>query len=470
MPNPFKWIASLFKNTSPVADSGAAKSRNGWKLPLSDAVRDATTLLAFAGHSGITLTPEQMNPILEIGKALANDDGTLVVDVEKEQAFWGAYSSVVAKISPVTSASINATLENRAGQPASLWRKQTIAQKTVLTYGFCSLLVLVSIIYFQSYMQMGMTIRENLLTSFNSQKQAIDELFTAKIAKEDSRLKAAGQEGQENYVRKLHEKYIFELKSAQLRASQDELNSWDKGGGRVLTGLGMTSGVIKGNTTQDTPTWLSLTTGQSASKASDLPLASPGQPKEGQPDPLMLGKSAQIQSGVEINPQSMASANRDNFMILAELKNAVIPTYLALNESERILRLISEFILPLLYGLLGSCAYVLRDLTNTIGAVTFSKSTLINYNLRLIMGPLVGIAVGLFLGVSPPDLFQDTNSGTSPVSPANNTNITSLSTVALAFLAGYSVEVLFSALDTLVGAFARKTPPKSKGNKEVTPG
>ena len=76
------------------------------------------------------------------------------------------------------------------------------------------------------------------------------------------------------------------------------------------------------------------------------------------------------------------------------------------------------------------------------------------------MGPLVGIAVGLFLGSSSSATFHEPSLTSNPAQPATLSDISSLSTVALAFLAGYSVEVLFSALDALVGAFARKKPTK----------
>jgi len=79
------------------------------------------------------------------------------------------------------------------------------------------------------------------------------------------------------------------------------------------------------------------------------------------------------------------------------------------------------------------------------------------------MGPLVGIAVGLVLSQSPSD-FPNNPEGNSAL-PAGTTSFASVGSGSLAFLAGYSVEILFSTLDRLVGAFARKSQAKNKASK-----
>ena len=461
MPTVSDWITSLFKIEPPPEGQSGIAGREVWKMPLSEAVREASSLLAFASRRGIPLEPSMMKTIIEMAKLVDNGTGILSVDTDKEQAFWEAYSSVVAKIHPVTSDSINATLDSHhSSLSGHVWSKRNIAQRTVFKYGLYSLVVLVAIICFQSYMQMGMTVRDHLMSSFKSQKQAIDALFTAKIADEDNRLKAAGKEGQENYVRKMYERYIVELQLAKLQASQDEMLSWDKTGGKVLIGLGLTTDDEKQEPLQNYTNILSEGGGSGSAMGTDLPSTAPAKPSQDQTDATSLSKALPGKPDIQMLQQPQLHDSYDDLLILSELKSVVIPTYLELNQSEQTLRLISEFILPLLYGLLGACVYVLRDLTNTISSVTFSKATLINYNLRLIMGPLVGIAVGLFLGSSTSNLFLGSSPEANPSSLGNATSMNSLSTVGFAFLAGYSVEVLFSALDKLVSAFVRKGSAK----------
>jgi hypothetical protein len=96
---------------------------------------------------------------------------------------------------------------------------------------------------------------------------------------------------------------------------------------------------------------------------------------------------------------------------------------------------IELYLLPLLYGLLGSCLHVLRSLSAGIERRTHVPSRL--YQVRIYTGGLAGLVVGWFgLG------------GEAAGSLA------SLTPFALAFLAGYSVEVLFAFMDRLVAVFA----------------
>jgi hypothetical protein len=109
------------------------------------------------------------------------------------------------------------------------------------------------------------------------------------------------------------------------------------------------------------------------------------------------------------------------------------------------LDVITRFFLPLLYGLLGTCAYIIRTVSVEIQNVLYSRETHSRYQLRLFLGALAGLSAAWF--VNPTD-----HGITIPA-------------VALSFLAGYSVELVFAAMDRLVGAFgaesgkARPTAP-----------
>lgn len=98
---------------------------------------------------------------------------------------------------------------------------------------------------------------------------------------------------------------------------------------------------------------------------------------------------------------------------------------------------ISTYFLPLLYGLLGACAYVLRSLAREISKRIYTAQSNIRFQLRMYLGALSGLAV---VWVIPGE-----------ISIGLGENITRL---ALAFLAGYSVEIVFAAMDALVGAFS----------------
>ena len=101
------------------------------------------------------------------------------------------------------------------------------------------------------------------------------------------------------------------------------------------------------------------------------------------------------------------------------------------------LKSMSSFLLPLLYGLLGAYAYILRTLMHDIRAVTFTEASAVRFRLRWPLGMLSGIAIGWFFDE------ESLPSGLSDLKP-----------LALAFLAGYSVEMLFTGLDKIIAAFS----------------
>lgn len=105
----------------------------------------------------------------------------------------------------------------------------------------------------------------------------------------------------------------------------------------------------------------------------------------------------------------------------------------------------SLYLLPLLYGLLGAFAFVLRKLTEDTRQMVYTKESDLKYVLRIHLGALAGLAVGLFF------VPEDTSIAL-PVS---------LSPLAVAFLTGYSVEFFFSALDRIINIISRNNQNRS---------
>ena len=100
-------------------------------------------------------------------------------------------------------------------------------------------------------------------------------------------------------------------------------------------------------------------------------------------------------------------------------------------------------VLPVLYALLGTCAYLIRTFEDQMSSRTFTPSAA--NSARFLIAAIGGAVVGLF----------------------NNFAITdtaSLPPLALAFLIGYAVDVFFTFLEGLMKAFARSPghPPPSK--------
>ncbi len=100
---------------------------------------------------------------------------------------------------------------------------------------------------------------------------------------------------------------------------------------------------------------------------------------------------------------------------------------------------LSTCILPVLYALLGTCAYLLRTFEDQMSNRTFTPSAA--NSARFVIAAIGGAVVGLF----------------------NNLTITdqaSIPPLAVAFLVGYAVDVFFAFLEGLLRAFT-KTPANS---------
>jgi hypothetical protein len=100
-------------------------------------------------------------------------------------------------------------------------------------------------------------------------------------------------------------------------------------------------------------------------------------------------------------------------------------------------------ILPVLYALLGAGAYVLRRLESQLRSRTFINET---HSPRFITAAIAGAVVGLF------------NFGQG----------VSVSPLAIAFLAGYAVDVFFSFLESLLQTLSKGRT--TAGSDQTTPG
>ena len=98
---------------------------------------------------------------------------------------------------------------------------------------------------------------------------------------------------------------------------------------------------------------------------------------------------------------------------------------------------ITACVLPALYALLGTCAYLLRTFEQQMSTRTFAPSAA--NSARFLIAAIGGGVVGLF----------------------NNFTITqgaSVPPLAIAFLVGYAVDVFFAFLEGLLQAFTKNTP------------
>jgi hypothetical protein len=112
-----------------------------------------------------------------------------------------------------------------------------------------------------------------------------------------------------------------------------------------------------------------------------------------------------------------------------------ITRYEDLTKARFALASLQYYILPFLYGLLGTCVYILRNLAEELRKRSFSSD--VAYRLRVPLGALAGVTIAM---VAIPDNSVELSKTLPPL--------------ALALVAGYAVEVLFAAMDRFIAAFS----------------
>ena len=96
------------------------------------------------------------------------------------------------------------------------------------------------------------------------------------------------------------------------------------------------------------------------------------------------------------------------------------------------------FVLPMLLGLLGAFTYVYRDLDRRVRTATLVPGDGLHGTLRILLGTILGGLLGVLWTNGQPVRLEGVT----------------LSLTALAFFVGYSVEVVFQTLDSIIGKVA----------------
>lgn len=128
----------------------------------------------------------------------------------------------------------------------------------------------------------------------------------------------------------------------------------------------------------------------------------------------------------------------------AALDNATTTYQHVRSFAQDILALVSVYygavtacLLPILYALLGTCAFLLRNVEEELRTLTFVPSSRTNWA-RFLMAGIGGAVVGLF------NFAMAQGASISPL--------------AIAFLVGYAVDVFFSFLEGLMQTFTKSKP------------
>lgn len=113
-----------------------------------------------------------------------------------------------------------------------------------------------------------------------------------------------------------------------------------------------------------------------------------------------------------------------------------------------------QVITPFFYGAIGSLVYIYKTLSDLYASRTLDPNTLANNWMRLFMGSLMG---GLTVALFYQDYFYDVETKVK------------ISSVALAFLTGYSVEFFYRILDRAINVLVPKSGDETQVQSVISP-
>lgn len=413
-------------STEPQANNhdAGARSPDG---PLREALEDAKVLLWFATRDGRPVDDAVLSDLVCARSKLTSEGH----DPDVEGTFWTAYRKLAAAVKPASVESILSTCKHPFGDYGQDDESRLAnAQRTKRNYARAALFVLFCLIIFQTYWFVVSTFSANLeqhreeldgiagalrlrtvevvnvLENIKGEPELGDAMpFQNLVQYEPTLARMMTDLGPRQQILTLAEldleNKIFRRQRVQsmLLSEKEVLQSWDV----VPKWQFVTNFFVKQNADEN------------GGGNKDQAICGPD-PDQNQLKSIYEGK---IEKEMHAICNAIGSADFERI----------------LSRSKSIIAIFSQYILPLLYGLLGSLTYIMRDLSDEILNVTFTAGSAARYSLRWPLGMLAGVTVGLFFD---PTQF----SGLAAITP-----------LGLAFLAGYGVELLFTALDRMIKAF-----------------
>ncbi len=356
---------------------------------LKDAIIDAEKLLSYASEYGIELDEKHIKSIV-IAKQSNDKD---LWSSEDEVNFWKAFQTISGTVYPVTIDSLRATSKPAKKTNPNWWSKITglrRVSKVERSVRFYSIFALIAM-SIMLVTQIYALIGTALMSKLNNGNQRMIEI--------EQRMQSLMliTEGNDNDKTARMEQQNLELEldelGEQVESGIQLLNDWLESTYDIwFKTTDETTKAVTENTSSNSPPFAAATAGAS--------------------------------------------------------RNIVV-----LQRSKSLITILNQYILPLLYGLLGGLAFVLRSISKDTKMMTYTSISKIKYGLRVHLGALAGLVIGFLWG----DL-QGKSFGV----------VESLSPLAVSFIAGYSVEFIFRMLDSLIGVTVNKTEGIKKSSKPDT--
>ena len=396
----------------------------GNKINLEIAITNAELFLAYLAESGCPVDKETVDIIVSSAELFKQD----AMDKDAEVRFWVALNHITNIARPVTVESLAFSFPSYEKKGEKIKKRKSNAERTVARYRALTIVILILLLLTQIYGLMGSHISSKLKEYAEKQEQLLPEISRIKSLYNVDELDIPGDYPElERLTRE--EEYITE----QYYTNFQLLKQWNKLWAGILSRDSFdthTDQYEKMNYEKDLTYYQELVNN--------------------------------VQKNIATQPEKKDSLQRVKKRILRKIdylqanleqEKTQIRLLMSQHSAELSISILSLYILPLLYGLLGAMLYILRVLAQDIQNLTYKSSSEINYRIRITMGSLSGLIIGWFLQA------QD-GAGL----------IASLSPMVLSFLAGYNIEIIFSVMDkalsTVKGYISQENtdekPEKSK--------
>jgi len=378
---------------------------------LKRAVEDARMLVDFAVTSSRRVEDNILDEVMKTTKELGDLDALQSVDLEKEAQFWKAYQALTQATHPVSAASIR-----QSEEAARSWWGTTATHAVVAAVIFLLWALL------QATWVIGTSLRKDL-----------DESDKAILANEEKRRPIDSQ--LRNYAAESNRLRENPKEPGTVKRLQ-EINDENTKFAAQLESIDQTLGPLRNQReplVQLLQGWYSTTTLRLGLISSNTTIL-------------------ELQKDLEQFRKSDSSKTTFLSTSIARLQEIAINRRIAQARDQRVFELkqradllldvLQKYAFPVLLGLLGALTYILRSLIVQIREYSYRSNFSSLSFVRICLGMMSGLLGGML--ISPTD-----------------TVLKNLPPLALPFLFGYAVEVIFSFLDRIVKAFIdEKTPTK----------
>ena len=365
---------------------------------IEQAVEEAQLLVSYISrHSPVQIDTEQIEVLINSNHKIKTQNWT----PQDEIKFWNAYDQIATSIEPVTIESLKATMPD----PFDKEKKKTDAAKSVFKYRILTAIALMLLVFTQSYWINGSDLTQKLNALFYKIDETGFEIEKRKDVK-----------NYENIERDIEISKLEDNKKKLIQefgATYTLLAEWN----RIWQVLSFKE------------QYKAQVTDYIEKKHKDTIADIQKEIKE----ISALDIYSEYDKREKIK-ELKAAERKENFSY--EFDKERNKLFLTRISAEFIIRSLQIYVLPLIYGLLGALIFTLRSLSKEIKNLTYTSHSETKYRLRISMGLLGGMAIGWFF--KPEDVAE----------------ASSLSPMAISFLVGYNVELLFNLMDKLIATIS----------------